>query len=156
MTDPVAARPTSLHRHEDPLTDMAERIVTLEQDRDRLDRLARERAREIADQARIISELRATAGQSSPVSAPTAPPPPDAGADALQGRLAALQAERDALAEALESHARELARLRLRPARDNTEVQALKDQIKAMEASTIWRATEPARKVVSWFRRWRR
>lgn len=153
MTDHAPARTTASPAPEELLAEMADRIAMLEQDRDRLDRLARARAAELAALRQEIDTLRSAVP-------PPATAPPDTAADLTGGvkegnspdRVAALEAERTLLQDALDHQAQELARLRLRPARDNGEMRSLKRDIEKLQgriadlhASTSWRITAPLR-----------
>lgn len=166
MTDHTPARTADLPEQERVLAEMADRIAMLEQDRDRLDRLARSRAAEAAELASRMHEsaARARPDLAPPDSPDTAPTdlPVDGQESNLQGRIATLEAERDLLQEALRHQAQELARLRLRPARDNSEIQTLKREIEKLQdriadvyASTSWRITAPLRWITLRFRRGR-
>ena len=153
MTDHAPAGTAAPPAQERLLAEMADRIAMLEQDRDRLDRLARARATELAARTQEIAALRSATTR--PDTAPphrTADRPAGGQEENLHDRLHALEAERARLQEALEHQARELARLRLRPARETSEVQILKrdmaklqDRIADLQASTSWRITAPLR-----------
>lgn len=149
MTDHRQDETHSLSAPQQAIEQLTERVAMLEADRDRLDRVARERSRALGALRQENEALR----EASKI------PTPDASQDngeavalPADDALAALTQERDLLREALAHQDRELARLRLRPARDNgesqklhTTVAKLQDQLADMRASTSWRITAPLR-----------